>query len=1292
MSIDFLNKPHQLIGKIRWCVFVALATMLISFVILMGLLRLVLPYLSSYEREIEEQLQVALNHPVKISRIDAGWHWFSPQLKLKNVNVLKLDSKSQLAHFDEVVFEFNVIDCLLDLKFEPSVITLRGTQLSIKRSKKGDFFIQNVLLGSLGGKNNQSLDQSLETSNVLGLLSHKELRLQNATITWDDKLHDSKSHVFKKINIAVQIGDNEHKLYVETLLPEKIGKRIQLIGDVYKDDSHWFSSIYLDAEGVNVESLMHYVDLPDYKISSKLDAKLWIELKDRRLEKAAGKFEALNLAVVTNKNKISRKWSSKQVSSVFQLDHINDEWNLIVDDLNLQFDKNRWRDVYFSLTYKEKNKSLDARFDYLDLSDLALLASNLSLDSSWSKRLGSFDPKGELRDTYVSIGDWNDPGSWLLSTRFKNLGLSVPDEGVRIDGASGSLRFGNNAANLQLTSQNIKIKSNYFNKPLLFNQLTASIDIYKDRDKYFFYTDSIYGKYGKVAIHSRVKYELSEESFLDFQIDFDGADVNWFNQHRTDELLGKDVATWLSDSLIAGNLKTAGFMFYGKINDFPFRGHEGIVQSIVEVEDGILKYQPDWPKIRDIDARLIFENESIVIDKASGYLNDSFIERSITTINLSGDTRVNIVGSINTNAEDVDAFFKATPLKQDYVDFVQYTEIKGALKTHLNIDIPLDGSDDVNVSGDVILNNNELRVKDFGYKVQNANGIVKFNNEIITSEGLNGVFNENKATAVLNTTDTSTGMKTVLNAQFKSDIASILPDNLNIEYPSGEWANWELMLGFNHSSVHDGELMSLNLNSDLSGVPVNFPLPFYKNKNETVGFKLGLNVFENFTSLLVHYDEQLNMNMRWNDGFTNVMSDIQVMNGAFEELNDGINITAKLDSFNVDDWKKALSPLFGEQKAKGHTSAVVNVSADIGHLQYGLYQLNKVALNVLFDDQWVVGVNSDELIGTAIIPKSFNGDRPLVMDFKRFDLSSILPPENKNTKLDTQKTKAILFSPKDIPALKIHANDFTYKDYKFNDMKLVTSRTPYGLTVHSLDVKGKSLALKVKGNWFSRKNSVDHSNFRIEIESSDVGDMLSYYKFTESVEDGNGNAVVDWQWAASPLDFDWKLVSGKMQVNIEDGQFVDIEPGAGRLLGMFSLSALPKRFVLNFSDTFTEGYEFNEFKSSANFSEGSLYTNNTKITGHAADVSFRGRIGLSNKDYDQIMSVVPRISSGVSGWIAVAQGAVVGLTAYIAQKLLGVDEAAKNQYHITGSWSDPVIKKIGETVEEKNVNDNAEYE
>lgn len=1277
MIFNFLNKQREYVAKIRWCLFVAVAIMLISFVILMGVLRLVLPYLTSYEKEIESQLQSVINHRVNVSRIDAGWHWFSPQLKLVNVNVFKNTNKTRLVRFDEVIFEFNVVKNLINFKFEPSVVTLKGTKLFLERSKQGVYSVQGVTLGKIEATEKTSVGNE----GLLQLMSDKELRLQETTIEWVDQVHSSQKYVFNNLNMAIQVDENHHALKIETDVPKNLGKNIQLLAELDFNAGSWKSELYIDANEINVKPLLKYLDTPNYSLSSKLNTKLWLSFNDLQLKSVVGDFSAIDVDVVTSKRSTERKWSSEKISSVFQVIRSDGEWNVAVNDLNVKLNASQWNDVYFSFKYQEKNNSFDARVEYLELSDVSKLLSNLPLDEKWLEMVEAINPKGELRNTEVYISNWKKSRDWVLKTHFNNLGASVPGEDLRLDGVSGQINIGDNVVNLNLDSDNVDIRSKYFNKSLVFDKLNADIEIKKNKNSFVFYSDSIFGKIDGVNVSSRIKYEKSELDFLDFQVALDGADVHWFNRYLTGELLGKDTAAWLSYSLQEGQLTAADFMFYGAIKDFPFRENEGVIQSIVKVEKGVLKYQPDWPAIKNLSARFTLDNESIVIDQSSGYLNDSYIATAVTSMDLSGLPRVKIIGDVKTNADDVDKFFKETPLKQDYLDLIQFTGVHGQLKTHLNIDIPLDDSNDVNVSGNVVLNDNVLRVKNHGYSVKNVNGVVNFKNSSISATELLGEFNENKASAKLKTIKTKHGLKTILLANLKSDVTALMPTDLNLDKFSSEKADWKLVIGLNQSSVPSGELMSLNLTSNLAGVQLKLPPPFYKPGNKQADFQLDLNLFESSSSLLVHYDNKLDLSMRWDDDFQNIKSDARIMNGKVQDLKDGINVVAKLKTFDVNKWRKLAFSLLPKQKNNVDFTTAINLDFSIAQLKYVQYQLNNLDLKVGFDTDWSAYLSSDEASGHIVIPKYYNAGNPLVMDFKHLDLSKLLLVENQKEMNIENKVKTLSFSPENIPPLKIKADNFSYKNYKFNEMKLITSRTPYGMSVHALDLKGENLALKLKGNWFSRKNSAEHSNFRIEIESKDVGHMLSYYKFTDSIKDGMGRAVVDWQWAASPLDFDWKLVSGKMQIDIEDGRFVDIEPGVGRLLGMFSLSALPKRFLFNFSDTFTEGYEFNRFKSSANFSEGNLYTNNTQLTGHAADINFRGRIGLSNKDYDQLMSVIPRISSGVSGWIAVAQGAVIGLTAYVAQKLLGVDEAAKNQYHITGSWNDPVIKKIDNSTE-----------
>ena len=40
------------------------------------------------------------------------------------------------------------------------------------------------------------------------------------------------------------------------------------------------------------------------------------------------------------------------------------------------------------------------------------------------------------------------------------------------------------------------------------------------------------------------------------------------------------------------------------------------------------------------------------------------------------------------------------------------------------------------------------------------------------------------------------------------------------------------------------------------------------------------------------------------------------------------------------------------------------------------------------------------------------------------------------------------------------------------------------------------------------------------------------------------------------------------------GQFIKVDPGIGKLLGVLSLQALPRRITLDFRDVFSEGFAF----------------------------------------------------------------------------------------------------------------------
>ena len=1278
-----------MLDKARWWLIIITAVLLISFVVLMGLLRLALPYFTSYKNEVEIKLQQALNHPVKISKIDAGWHWFSPELRVIDVNVFKPDGKAYLIHFDNVLLRYNVIENIINFAFEPTEIILDAAYIDIKRSKEGGLYIQGIELN----KNNVSDTGIVIPKELLKPFAGKEFRLINSTVQWRDKYTQAEPKKFKDFNLALQIFDDEYRFEVKSKSPPEFAQDIHVTAVTSIVDSDWVSSVYVKARSLNVSTLMRYFESQRFSVSALVTGEFWLDFKNTKIEEVSTAFSANEISFESINKKIKKSWFSKKLSAVLKVIRVDDTWEIVVDKMNVQLDKTQWKDVYFSVNYKESDDSLKARFDYLNLSDVSELIASLPVDNKWIKQLNEISPQGELRKTDIQINDWRKPDNWLLQTQFNKLGLTVPQENIKISNVSGGLKIGADSGRITLDSENAVVVSKYFNNPLKLEVLQAAIDVEKFNDSYEFASPLISSKIDGVNVFARVNYNLSVTDFLDLQVRFDGADAKWLNKHRTDEFFGEDAAQWLSDSVIEGRFGSASLMFHGIPDAYPFKSNDGVLQSVVTVNNGVLKYQPDWPSISDIKARFVLDNEMITIDRSSGRLGASAISNTTTAIDLSVPVHVVINGSVDTNADDVEKFFNNTPLKQDYNDLTAYTSVGGKLKTNLTIDIPLETDEDVNVSGDVLLDNNTLRVKDFGYVVNKANGIVEFNNANIHSKKLTGEFSGSSVSAKLKTVKSAEGLKTSLRASFNSSVSAVMPSGIDTDALFTGKTNWDLLIDIEHDDVASGELMRLSLASDLSGVAFNLPEPLVKAPNAGTEMGLVFKVFNTSSFLKMTFDKKLDLSMRWDDGFKNIKSDIRLMSGSVKELKHGINLEINTADLDAKKWKEIVLPFVSEAESGSEDEIAVNLDVHSDRVSYADLDLHKVSVSAIYDNHWRISLQSDEVAGDIKVPANFDNNDVVKMDFTKLNLSSMTGDEkaaaNKQQTEDGIKWDV---SAKAIPPLKVNAKNFVYKNYKFDTLSMVTSRTSYGMTVHTLDVTGKSLDVKLKGNWFSKVTGPETSNFRIEIESNDVGKMLSSYGFTESIEGGEGRAVVDWQWDASPFNFDWRLVTGRMQTEVTEGSFVDVEPGAGRLLGMFSLRALPKRFFLDFSDTFTEGFEFIKFRSQANFSNGHLYTSNTKIMGDSADVFFRGRVGLADRDYDQIMSVIPRISSGVSGWIAVAQGAAVGLTAYIGQKLLGIDEAAKNQYHISGSWSEPVIKKLGDTIQESDDTEGADEE
>jgi uncharacterized protein YhdP len=153
--------------------------------------------------------------------------------------------------------------------------------------------------------------------------------------------------------------------------------------------------------------------------------------------------------------------------------------------------------------------------------------------------------------------------------------------------------------------------------------------------------------------------------------------------------------------------------------------------------------------------------------------------------------------------------------------------------------------------------------------------------------------------------------------------------------------------------------------------------------------------------------------------------------------------------------------------------------------------------------------------------------------------------------------------------------------------------------------------------------------------------------------------------------------TGTIQVALDKGQITGLKPGAGRMVGLASVAALPRRLALDFSDLTDKGFAFDSARGDFDLRDGSAFTDNVLIKGPAAEIGLIGRVGLKNKDYDQTAVVTGSVGSSLP-LAALAAGPVVGaavllFTQVFKQPLKGL---ARGYYRITGSWDNPIVERI----------------
>jgi uncharacterized protein YhdP len=273
--------------------------------------------------------------------------------------------------------------------------------------------------------------------------------------------------------------------------------------------------------------------------------------------------------------------------------------------------------------------------------------------------------------------------------------------------------------------------------------------------------------------------------------------------------------------------------------------------------------------------------------------------------------------------------------------------------------------------------------------------------------------------------------------------------------------------------------------------------------------------------------------------------------------------------------------------------------------------------------------------------------------------------------------------PPTVPALDIVIDDFELRGRKLGRLQVqaVNRPLPERAAAREWRLDGLTLTvpearLEASGRWLATGGRRMGLDFKLEI--ADSGALAERLGAGAVLRGGKGTAQGRLSWAGSPLAFDPPSLDGSVTVALDSGWILQADPGAARLLGVFSLQALPRRLALDFRDLAQEGFAFDSIAANFEVARGVATTNNLRIRGVQATVLAQGSADLQRETQDLQVLVVPNIDASGAALATMAINPMIGLGTLFAQWVLREPLMAANtrEFRVTGPWAEPVVQRV----------------
>jgi uncharacterized protein YhdP len=769
-------------------------------------------------------------------------------------------------------------------------------------------------------------------------------------------------------------------------------------------------------------------------------------------------------------------------------------------------------------------------------------------------------------------------------------------------------------------------------------------------------------------------------------------------------------------------------------------------------QDVVMEFDKNWPRIENISGEFMIRGSRLDVESPSATILDTHLRNVTVTIPdlTSKDPVLEIKGEATGASNSFLNFVQKSPVR-GYIDkFTDGVRATGSGKLGLSARIPLSGDQPVKVSGSIKVQDNNIDLGKDVPLLRNTRGTLMFTESGMHANGVSAEILGGKASINVQN-DADGGVHVTVKGRSNVDALRRIETYPVLDYLHGI-TDWDANISANKNSAHiiiksDLQGISSSLPQPFAK-SANDVLPLRLEKNPVLILPkqskrrekctepcpgLEGTVAEGQDVITASLGNLLSARLeRQNQGGTMMVKRGTVSFGArgkshasnkskkLSRGRDGVWLFGDLPELSVEGWGGLAG---GADKAGKSNGKIAGVSASHSAKPadnidqaagYGtVFPIAGANLRIekltgygqRFSKIHVTAGRRGDGLAARLSSKGLNGE--VVWEPHGYNTGSLFRARLSNLQWSGEAQAEVpspsiepfkpapvktgsagKTHPGNIPAVDISIENLYVREKHIGRFELIGHPENKDWLLRRLNITNPDGRLVGSGVWSDAQGQLQ-TQLNMMLDISDAGKILDRSGYPNTVKGGSGRLVADLSWPGTPDEYSSATLNGTLKLDTGKGQFLKMDPGAGKLLSVLSLQDLPKHIALGFTDVFSEGFQFDNINGKATIKDGVIESQDFHIYGSSAKVTLKGKVDLKNETQNLTVRILPTLGDSVSLISAFAISPVVGIGSLIVNKVLGnpLDKLASFEYNVSGSWSNPsVIKAGGVATETKQSN------